>query len=83
MDDVDRERVLNPPRTHTRASAMANTYVNTSKTAAAQTLAGNQSASIFKMRKFLAVKPRTSTINYSYKPVKRGQSELGRGRNKI
>ena len=28
MDSVDKERLMNPPRTHTRASALANTYVN-------------------------------------------------------
>ena len=27
-DDVLRKKMLNPPKTHTRASAMANTYVN-------------------------------------------------------
>ena len=71
---------MNPPRTHTRATAMANTYVADTQKAAA----GGKSDSIFKMRKFLAVKPRTDTINHAYKPTKRGQSELGgrRTRNK-
>ena len=27
-DDIDRERLMNPPRTHTRATAMANSFVN-------------------------------------------------------
>ena len=80
MDEVDRERLMNPPRTHTRASAMAGSYVtNTQK---ASTIGLVQPTSIFKMRKFLAVKPRTDTINHSYKPLKRGTSELGRTRNK-
>lgn len=29
-DDNFRRQMLNPPKTHTRASAMANSYVNTS-----------------------------------------------------
>ena len=29
MDEIDRERLMNPPRTHTRASAMANEFVTT------------------------------------------------------
>ena len=29
MDEVEKERLMNPPRTHTRASAMAGSYVTT------------------------------------------------------
>lgn len=28
LDDVEMKKLMNPPRTHTRATAMANTFVN-------------------------------------------------------
>ena len=82
MDEVDKERLQNPPRTHTRASAMANQFVNTKQKWDPQ-YASASSTSIFKMRKFLAVKPRTDSVNHTYKPIKRGQSEMGRNKNKL
>ena len=56
----------NPPKNHTRASAMANTFV--AKTEARKNSA-IQPKSLFKMQKFLVVKPRTDTKNSSYKPA--------------
>ena len=66
FDEHNRQKMLNPPKEHTRASAMANTYVNSGikeQTPAAK--------SLFKMKKFAAVEPRTSSQNPTYKPQKR------------
>ncbi len=56
----------NPPKGHTRASAMANTFVSKKEQSKKQ---GVEPKSLFKMQKFLAVKPRTNTINKGYKPA--------------
>ena len=60
--------MLNPPKAHTRASAMANTFVNTG-TVKKQVEAADQAKSLFKMKKFMAVEPRTSSKNPEYKPA--------------
>ena len=51
-DENFRVQMMNPPKTHTRASAMANTFVNNStmKKAAADE---EGAKSLFKMKKFL------------------------------
>ena len=69
-DEGFRRQMLNPPKTHTRASAMANSFVN-SKTATNQVQQADMSKSLFKMKKFMAVEPRTSSKNPTYKPTKR------------
>ena len=69
-DEHYRKSMLNPPKAHTRASAMANTFVNQgtiSKTAVNQ----ENAKSLFKMKKFMQVEPRTSSKNPTYKPTKR------------
>jgi hypothetical protein len=49
---------------------MANTFVNTGTMT--KKLVNQESAkSLFKMKKFLQVEPRTSSKNPTYKPVKR------------
>ena len=69
-DENFRRSMLNPPKAHTRATAMATTYVNQAtmtKTAANQ----DNAKCLFKMKKFLQVEPRTSSKNPTYKPTKR------------
>lgn len=59
-DECFRKKMLNPPKTHTRASAMANSFVNTSTMKKAVEDADN-AKSLFKMKKFLQIEPRTSS----------------------
>jgi len=56
---------------------MASTFVNdnTMKKAVGN---AEQAKSIFKMKKFLAVEPRTSSKNPNYKPTKRSSTAMGR-----
>lgn len=73
-DEMIRISMNNPPREHTRASAIAQSYVlerEKQKT--------NEPKSIFKMQKFLQVQPRTSTKNENYKPIKRTAQSTKRG----
>ena len=51
-DEGFRQSMLNPPKAHTRASAMANTFVNNSTIKKAVEDPGN-TKNIFKMKKFL------------------------------
>ena len=82
-DEHFRQSLLNPPRTHTRASAMADTFVNTNTVKKATDDADNNK-SIFKMKKFLAVEPRTSSKNATYKPTKReGMEKIGMRPNPV
>jgi hypothetical protein len=62
-----RARFINPPRNHTRASRMASTF-NNQNHYNALLAAIEPSKSLFKMQKFLAVKPRLDTVNHGYKP---------------
>mmetsp|Transcript_932 Transcript_932/g.1441 ORF Transcript_932/g.1441 Transcript_932/m.1441 type:complete len:80 (-) Transcript_932:107-346(-) len=62
--------MLRPPKSHTRASAMANSYVN-SHTAKSAMRQNESTKTLFKMKKFLQVEPRTSSKNPSYVPTKR------------
>ena len=55
---------------------MANTYVNTSTVTKAVQEAEKQPTNLFKMKKFLAVEPRTSTANPGYKPARRSQTVM-------
>ena len=49
-DECFRKKMMNPPKTHTRASALANSYVNVNT---AKNLASQEPApSLFKMKKF-------------------------------
>ncbi len=75
--------MLNPPKTHTRASAMANTFVNDSTIKKAVDDPKN-TKNIFKMKKFLQVEPRTSSKNQQYKPTKReGMDKIGMRPNAV
>ena len=65
-DEHVRVAMNNPPKGHTRASAMANTFVVTQ-----ETKKKSEPKSLFKMQKFLQVKPRTSTANKGYVPANR------------
>ena len=56
----------NPPKGHTRASAMANSFVATQETKKASVI---EPKSLFKMQKFLQIKPRTDTTNKGYRPA--------------
>ena len=75
IDAEDKHRLHNPPRNHTRASALAESHVIKQyttqgffdpKKASARGIEGVQTGtkSLFKMRKFLQVKPKTDTHNY-------------------
>ena len=65
-DENFRRSMLNPPKTHTRASALANTYVNESTMKKAAQNA-DTAKTLFKMKKFDNVAPRTSSKNPGYK----------------
>ena len=56
----------NPPKGHTRASAMANSFVANQETKRASVI---EPKSLFKMQKFLQIKPRTDTTNKGYRPA--------------
>ncbi len=82
-DENFRYSMLNPPKTHTRASAMANTFVNDSTIKKAVDDPKN-TKNIFKMKKFLQVEPRTSSKNQQYKPTKReGMDKIGMRPNAV
>ena len=81
-DEHNRHKMLNPPKEHTRASAMANTHVNTS-TMTKQLDHQASAKTLFKMKKFDAVKPRTSSKNPTYKPTKRSGSAVGTRPNPV
>lgn len=68
-DDEVHVAIQNPPKGHTRASAAAHKAV-------AGQVAQKQAApkTLFKMKKFNEVQPRTSTKNDTYKPAKRATS---------
>ena len=66
FDENVRIAMNNPPKSHTRASAMANSFVAGKEQKKVQAI---QPKSLFKMQKFLATKPRTDTTNKSYKPA--------------
>ena len=74
-DEFFRKKMLDPPKSHTRASAMANSYVNanTMRKACEDT---EQAKSLFKMKKFMQVEPRTSSKNPTYKPLRRSQTAM-------
>jgi len=76
-DENFRRQMMNPPKQHTKASAMASTFVNDNTMKKATTGADN-AKSIFKMKKFLAVEPRTSSKNTNYKAPKRASTAMGR-----
>ena len=59
-DEHFRIKMLNPPKSHTRASAMASTFVN-QNTMKKQFESQENAKSLFKMKKFLQVEPRTSS----------------------
>ena len=69
----DRRRMLDPPRPHTRASAMASTFVNDNTVKKADEDRGNNK-DLFKMKKFNQVQPRTSSKNLAYVPTRRPKS---------
>ena len=81
-DNEFRNQMLNPPKAHTRASAMADTFVNqrTVKKAADDL---ENAKSLFKMKKFLQVEPRTSSKNPAYKPTKRSSTAVATRPNPI
>ena len=68
-DESFRKKMLKPPKTHTRASALASSFVNehTAKAVAS----AEPAPSLFKMKKFQLVEPRTSSKNPRYRPTKR------------
>ena len=74
--------MLNPPKVHTRASAMADTFVNqrTVKRAAEDQ---DNAKSLFKMKKFLQIEPRTSSKNAAYKATKRSHTAVATRPNPI
>jgi len=74
-DEHFRRQLLNPPKTHTRASAMANTFVNVSTMRVAVDDPENAKC-LFKMKKFLAVEPRTSSKNPTYNPPRRSNTGM-------
>ena len=80
-DERFRREMLNPPKSHTRASAMANTHVNSSTMIA--TLAKEETKSLFKMKKFMAVEPRTSSKNPAYKATRRDMTNIATRPNPI
>ena len=77
-DEHVRVAMNNPPKGHTRASAMANTFV-----AGQEQRKKIEPKSLFKMQKFLQVKPRTSTTNKDYVPASRynRSAQVGRRAN--
>ena len=81
-DHQFRNKMLNPPKAHTRASAMADTFVNqrTVKRAAEDE---DNAKSLFKMKKFLQIEPRTSSKNTTYKPTKRSHTAVATRPNPI
>ena len=82
-DEGFRKKMLAPPKSHTRASAMANQFVN-SQTATRKVQDADAAKSLFKMKKFCAVEPRTSSKNPTYKPTKReGMEKIGTRPNPI
>ena len=81
-DEHNRHKLLNPPKEHTRASAMANTHVNSNTMKRAVDNEGSAKC-LFKMKKFNAVGPRTSSQNPTYKPTKRSTSAIGTRPNPV
>ena len=57
-DEFERKAMLCPPKGHTRASAMANQFVN-ANTLSRASMDGTRSKSLFKMKKFMDVASRT------------------------
>lgn len=82
-DEGFRVQMLNPPRTHTRATAMANSFVNSSTLKLLGQENADGSKCLFKMKKFLAVEPRTSSKNPNYKPTKRTGSVIATRPNPV
>jgi hypothetical protein len=74
-DEHFRKQLLNPPKTHTRASAMADTFVN-SRTLKVAVEDPSSSKNLFKMKKFLDVEPRTSSKNPNYKATRRSNTAM-------
>ena len=68
-DSKLQERMVNPPRNHTRASLAASTFINENNIRNLKQF--DDSKSLFKMHKFLLVKPKLDTINHGYKPANR------------
>ena len=68
FDEHIRVAMNNPPKGHTRASAMAGSFVVTKEQGKKQSI---EPKSLFKMQKFLQIKPRTSTANKGYVPASR------------
>jgi len=72
-DQVVKDRLVNPPRNHTRASRMASTFQIQNSPGVLKTV---EPKSLFKMQKFLLVRPKLDTVNHGYKPPQRfGQSK--------
>ena len=65
--------MLNPPKAHTRATAMANDHVN-NNTLKKVTEDQENAKNLFKMKKFAHVQGRMSSQNPGYKPKFRGMS---------
>ena len=66
FDENVRIAMNNPPKGHTRASAMAETFVSTKEN---KKVSAIEPKSLFKIQKFLQIKPRTDTTNKGYKPA--------------
>jgi len=82
-DENFRMSMLNPPKVHTKASAMASTFVNNGTIKRATDNAENAKC-LFKMKKFLVVEPRTSSKNQEYKATKRvGMDKIGTRPNPV
>ena len=82
-DENFRMSMLNPPKVHTKASAMASTFVNNGTIKRATDNAQNAKC-LFKMKKFLVVEPRTSSKNQEYKATKRtGMDKIGTRPNAV
>jgi len=82
LDESFRVKMLNPPKSHTRASAMATSFVN-DRTIAKISTAPDATKSLFKMKKFLDIEPRTSSKNANYVPTKRDTSNIGMRPNPV
>ena len=66
-DEHFRKLLLSPPKPHTRASALADKFVN--ENTMKKALEDTQNAkTLFKMKKFDNVRPRTSSKNPGYTP---------------
>lgn len=74
-DEHFRKSLFNPPKTHTRASAMADHYVN-SKTLKIAVEDPSNSKNLFKMKKFLDIEPRTCSKNPNYKATRRSNTAM-------